>query len=49
MFDMFDQVHISLNNYDNLLFSWAKLTLQQDVVFDAGESYYCTGLFSKIF
>ena len=38
---------ISISNYDNLLNSWNKLPLKQDVTFDAGDSFYCDGSFAR--
>ncbi|MCB9168868.1 MAG: BspA family leucine-rich repeat surface protein [Flavobacteriales bacterium] len=40
---MFDGTALSTANYDNLLIGWSALTLQPNVVFNAGSSTYCTG------
>jgi hypothetical protein len=43
MKEMFDGVTLSTANYDSLLQGWAKLSLQNGVTFDAGNSLYSSG------
>jgi len=40
MSKMFNNIALSRQNYDELLNAWSELPLQQDVVFDAGNSQY---------
>jgi len=40
MLGMFRGITLSTPNYDNLLLGWSQLTLQTDVMFDAGHSKY---------
>jgi len=40
MGQMFDGLTLSTTNYDSLLFGWSKLSLQNGVTFDAGNSLY---------
>ena len=37
---MLNDVHLTIDNYDALLNAWSKLTLQENVTFDAPECYY---------
>jgi surface protein len=41
MQQMFAANSLSLQNYDATLIAWSKLPLQQDVLFNAGDSRYC--------
>ncbi len=44
MFDMFLDAGFSQDNYDKLLMGWSSLpSLQNDVLFNAGNSQYCDG------
>ncbi len=43
MGSMFSGVTLSVINYDNLLKEWSSQTLQSGVVFNGGNSEYCTG------
>ncbi|MDD3497922.1 MAG: BspA family leucine-rich repeat surface protein [Candidatus Moranbacteria bacterium] len=43
MDDIFDGVSLSVENYDGILIGWSSLLLQNNVVFDAGDSQYCDG------
>lgn len=38
---MFDDVTLSTTNYDSMLDSWSKKVVQNNVIFDAGNSKYC--------
>jgi surface protein len=40
MNNMFDNVQLSVTNYDNLLTGWAAQTLQTNVIFGGGNSQY---------
>ena len=40
MFNMFANISISTTNYDALLVGWAAQTVQPDVTFDGGNSFY---------
>ena len=40
MESMFNQVNLSISNYDNILTGWSALNLQHGVPFDAGHSKY---------
>jgi surface protein len=40
MYHMFEDVTLSPQNYDDLLIGWSELTLQNGVIFDAGNSKY---------
>jgi len=40
MNNMFENVALSMANYDALLGGWSQLSLQNDVVFNAGNSTY---------
>ena len=41
---MFDNVTLSTSNYDSLLIGWNAQTLQDDVIFDGGNSQYCNSI-----
>ena len=43
MENMFTGVTLSTVNYGSLLIGWANLTLQQNVIFDGGNSNYYVG------
>ncbi len=43
MTNMFANASLSISNYDNLLYSWSKLTVKPNVVFNAGNSYCSQG------
>ena len=40
MFNMFGNISLSTTNYDALLVGWAAQTVQPDVTFDGGNSFY---------
>jgi hypothetical protein len=40
MREMFKGVTLSVSNYNSLLLGWANLTLQANITFHAGNSYY---------
>jgi surface protein len=40
---MFGNISLSTTNYDALLIGWGAQALQPDVIFDGGNSTYCTG------
>ncbi|MAB30154.1 MAG: hypothetical protein CMP78_00950, partial [Formosa sp.] len=42
MQEMFNGVTLSTENYDNILMGWASQNVQYNVVFDAGDSMYCS-------
>lgn len=43
MQNIFNGVTLSTSNYDLLLISWSLLSLQANVIFDGGNSRYCSG------
>ena len=43
MRNMLKNVKLSVANYDSLLMGWSTLTLQPNVIFNAGKSKYCAG------
>ncbi len=45
--EMFSNAQLSTANYDSLLNGWNSQTLQSTVVFDGGNSTYCTGETSR--
>jgi len=42
-FNMFKGTGLSVKNYDSLLNEWSKQHLQNGLIFDAGNSFYCDG------
>ncbi|MBV1888058.1 MAG: BspA family leucine-rich repeat surface protein, partial [Urechidicola sp.] len=48
MTELFNGVSLPTSLYDPLLMSWANLTVNTSVDFDAGNSYYCYGANAKL-
>jgi peptidoglycan hydrolase-like protein with peptidoglycan-binding domain len=44
MNDMFNGVNLSTTNYDALITKWSALALKSNVIFDGGNSTYCTSI-----
>lgn len=42
MYWMFSGVTLSTQYYDTMLINWSQLSLENDVLFDGGESKYCS-------